>query len=155
MCLICEGFDFGFGFEQFSLRKKSRFQKNLASEKSLGFGFRKFDLGKKVSVSVSEKVLVLVLENLVSEKSRGFGKFGLRKKSQYWFRSKFWYCHLVVLGWKHLKRLRIFIFGNILVLDLHIWPYLAYLGAYLSAPNMVKCGVPENILQNAAQTRWF
>ena len=21
----------------------------------------------------------------------------------------------------------------------HIWPYLAYLGAYLGAPNMVKC----------------
>ena len=32
--------------------------------------------------------------------------------------------------------------------------YLAYLGAYLSEPNMVKWGVPEKILQNAVQTRW-
>ena len=32
-----------------------------------------------------------------------------------------------------------------------IWPYL---GAYLSAPNMVKWGVPEKVLQNAVQTRW-
>ena len=31
-----------------------------------------------------------------------------------------------------------------------IWPYLANLGA----PNMVKWGVPEKILQNAVQTRW-
>ena len=30
----------------------------------------------------------------------------------------------------------------------------AYLGAYLGARNMVKWGVPENILQNAVQTRW-
>ena len=37
---------------------------------------------------------------------------------------------------------------------LHIWPYLSYLGAYLSAPNMVKWGVPEKILQNAVQTCW-
>ena len=36
----------------------------------------------------------------------------------------------------------------------HIWPYLAYLGAYLGARNMVKWGVPEKILQNAVQTRW-
>ena len=36
----------------------------------------------------------------------------------------------------------------------HIWPYLAYLGAYLGAPNMVKWGIPEKILQNAVQTRW-
>ena len=28
-------------------------------------------------------------------------------------------------------------------------------GAYLGAPNMVKWGVPEKILQNAVQTRWF
>ena len=32
--------------------------------------------------------------------------------------------------------------------------YLAYLGAYLSAPNMVNWGVPEKILQNVVQTRW-
>ena len=32
--------------------------------------------------------------------------------------------------------------------------YLAYLGAYLGARNMVKWGVPEKILQNAVQTRW-
>ena len=36
----------------------------------------------------------------------------------------------------------------------HIWPYLAYLGAYLGARNMVKWGVPEKILQNAVQTHW-
>ena len=36
----------------------------------------------------------------------------------------------------------------------HIWPYLAYLGAYLGAQNMVKWGIPEKILQNAVQTRW-
>ena len=30
----------------------------------------------------------------------------------------------------------------------------AYLGAYLGAPNKVKWGVPEKILQNAVQTRW-
>ena len=35
-------------------------------------------------------------------------------------------------------------------LKIHIWPCLAYLGA----PNMVNWGVPENILQNAVQTRW-
>ena len=28
------------------------------------------------------------------------------------------------------------------------------MGAYLGAPNMVKWGVPEKILQNAVQTRW-
>ena len=27
-------------------------------------------------------------------------------------------------------------------------------GAYLGASNMVKWGVPEKVLQNAAQTRW-
>ena len=32
--------------------------------------------------------------------------------------------------------------------------HLAYLGTYLGAPNMVKWGVPEKILQNAVQTRW-
>ena len=55
------------GFETFAkyLRvsvseKKSRFrfQKNLVSEKSLGFGFGKFGIVKKVSVSVSVKILV-------------------------------------------------------------------------------------------------
>ena len=35
-----------------------RFQKNLVSEKSLGFGFGKFGIVKKVSVSVSFKILV-------------------------------------------------------------------------------------------------
>ena len=37
----------------------------------------------------------------------------------------------------------------------HIWSYLAYLGAYLGAPTMVKWGVLEKILQNAVQTHWF
>ena len=35
-----------------------RFRKNLVSEKSLGFGFGKFGIVKKVSVSVSVKILV-------------------------------------------------------------------------------------------------
>ena len=34
-----------------------------------------------------------------------------------------------------------------------IWPYLAYLGAYLSAPNMVKWDISKKILQNAVQRR--
>ena len=34
--------------------------------------------------------------------------------------------------------------------QMHVWPYLAYLGA----PKMVKWDVPEQILQNAVQTRW-
>ena len=70
-----------------------------------------------VSVSeslVSEKVSVLVLENLVSEKSIGFGEFGLGKKywlrfrkiwSRFGFRKKisvlvsveFWHFHSVIL----------------------------------------------------------
>ena len=37
--------------------------------------------------------------------------------------------------------------------NMHIWPYLAYLSAYLGATHMVKWGVPENILQNVVQTR--
>ena len=37
---------------------------------------------------------------------------------------------------------------------MQIWPYLAYLGAYLGATNMVKWGIPEKILQSAVQTRW-
>ena len=36
----------------------SQFRKNLVSEKSLGFCFGKFGIGKKVSVSVSFKILV-------------------------------------------------------------------------------------------------
>ena len=35
-----------------------------------------------------------------------------------------------------------------------LWLYIAALGKYLSAPNMVKWGIPEKILQNAFQTRW-
>ena len=35
----------------------------------------------------------------------------------------------------------------------HIWPYLAYLGAYLGASNMVKWGIPEKILPNAVLMR--
>ena len=79
---------FGFGFEKFGFGKKVsvsvfqknlvsekvsvsvsenlvseekyrfRFRKNLVSEKSLGFGFGKFGIVKKVSVSVSVKILV-------------------------------------------------------------------------------------------------
>ena len=52
----------GFGIGKFGLEKKS-----------IGFGFEKFWSRKKVSVSVSE--------NLVLEKSLGFGKFGIAKKS--------------------------------------------------------------------------
>merc|ERR1719323_858523 len=47
------------------LEKKSRFRKNLVSEKNLGFHFGKFGLGRKVSVSE---------------------KFGLGKKSRFRFR---------------------------------------------------------------------
>ena len=53
--------------------KKSRFRKNLVSEKSLGFGFGKFGLGRKVSVSE---------------------KFGFGKKSRF---RKIWY-HKKSLG---------------------------------------------------------
>ena len=78
ICQFFEGFNFGFG--EFGLGKKSicfgfgkfGLKKNLCfgfgefvSEKSIDFGFRKFDLGKKV--------LVPVLENLVSEKNLGIG----------------------------------------------------------------------------------
>ena len=52
---------------------------NLEPEKSLGFGLEKFSIGKKVSVSVSE--------NLV-----------LEKKSRYRFRSNYWYRHSVGQG---------------------------------------------------------
>ena len=68
----------GFGFRKFGLGKKYwfRFRRIWSRIKSIGFGFGKFGLGKKV--------LVLVSENLVSE-----------KKSRYRFRSKFWYRHSV------------------------------------------------------------
>ena len=33
-----------------------------------------------------------------------------------------------------------------------IWPYLAYLGAYLSAPNIFKRDISKKILQNAVQS---
>ena len=48
----------------------------------------------------STTVLVLLSENLVSEKSLSFGfrKFGIGKKSQYRFWSKFWYRHSVMVG---------------------------------------------------------
>ena len=41
-----------------------------------------------------------------------------------------------------------------LVRDNYLAKY-AYLGTYLGALNMVKWGVPEKILQNVVQTRWF
>ena len=79
------------------------FQKMLRSL-GLGLGLEIFAKFLRVSVSVS-KNLVSVLENLVSEKSHGFGfgklglerkvsvsvseKFGIVKKSRYRFRSKF------------------------------------------------------------------
>ena len=71
-----------FRFRNFSVSKLLpnlwgfRFRKIWFRKKSLGFGFEKIWSRKKVSVSVSE--------NLVSE-----------KKSQYRFRSKFWYRHSV------------------------------------------------------------
>ena len=55
-------------------KSRFRFRKKLVSEKSLGFGFGKFGLGRKVSVSVSEKIWsrkkVSVSENLVSGKKK-------------------------------------------------------------------------------------
>ena len=75
-CQIFEGFGFGFGkksrfrknlvsekvsvsvSENLVSEEKYRFRKNLVSEKSLGFGFGKFGIVKKVSVSVSVKILV-------------------------------------------------------------------------------------------------
>ena len=79
----------------------------------LGLGLETFAKFLRVSVSVS-KNLVSVLENLVSEKSHGFGfgklglerkvsvsvseKFGIVKKSRYRFRSNFWYGHSVIVG---------------------------------------------------------
>ena len=59
---------------------------NLVSEKSLGFGFEKIWSRKKVSVSVSENLVsekksrFRFRKTLVSEKSLGFGKFGLGKE---------------------------------------------------------------------------
>ena len=38
------------------------------------------------------------------------------------------------------------------IFSIFILAYLAYVGTYLGAPNMVKWGVPEKILQNAVQT---
>ena len=66
-----------------------RFRKIWFRKKSLGFG--KIGLGKKVSVSVSEKlvsekILVSDSKNLVSGKSLGFGELDLKKKSWFWFR---------------------------------------------------------------------
>ena len=58
--------------KKFGLGKKSRFRKIWSQKNSIGFGFGKICSRKKVSVSVSEK--------LVSEKSLGFGKFGLGKE---------------------------------------------------------------------------
>ena len=54
----------------------------------------------------------------------------------------------------HIARAQICIQICIFGIFGHIWPYLAYLGAYLGAPNMVKWGVPEKILQKAVQTCW-
>ena len=101
---------FWFRFRRIWSQKKVSVSENLVLEKSLGFGLGEFGLRKKVLVSV--------LENLVSEKKYrfwfwriwsqkksigfGFGKFGLGKKafvsenlvsetkSRYRFRSKFW-----------------------------------------------------------------
>ena len=46
----------GFGFGQFGLEIKYQFRENFVSE--ISHGFRKFVIGKKVSVSVSVKILV-------------------------------------------------------------------------------------------------
>ena len=72
--------------DNFVSEKKSRFRRNLVSEKSLGFGF-----GNLVS---EKKSRFWFQKNFVSEKSLrfGFGKFGIGKKFRYRFRSKFWYC---------------------------------------------------------------
>ena len=56
----------GFWFRRNWCWKKSLGFRKFGLEKSIGFGFGKFGLGNEVSVSDSE--------NLVSEKSLGFGK---------------------------------------------------------------------------------
>ena len=48
----------GLGLETFAKFLRVSVSKNLVSEKSLGFGFGKFGIVKKVSVSVSVKILV-------------------------------------------------------------------------------------------------
>ena len=55
-----------------------QFRRIWSQKKSLGFG--KFGLGKKSRFRFRKTVSVSVLENLVSEKSFSFGKFGLEKK---------------------------------------------------------------------------
>ena len=54
------GFGHGLGLGTFAnfWRVTVSASENLVSEKSLGFGFGKFVIGKKVSVSVTVKILV-------------------------------------------------------------------------------------------------
>ena len=57
--------------------------------------------------------------------------------------------------YRELKTLGTFSWGNsVVLLDFIEYGQTCIFGAYLSAPNMVKSGVPEKILQNATQTRW-
>ena len=65
---------------------------NLVSEKKVSIAVWNIWSRKKVSISVSENIVservsLSVLENLFSKKSLGigFGKFGLEKKSWFWF----------------------------------------------------------------------
>ena len=60
MSNILRSLGFGLGLETFAnfWRVSVLVSENLVLEKSLGFGFGKFGLGKKVSVSVSLKILV-------------------------------------------------------------------------------------------------
>ena len=84
------------GFQTFakSLRVSVSVSENLVSEKKSWFRFRK-NLVSEKSIGFGEFGLgkkVSFSENLVSEKSIGFSfrKFGFRKKSRYRFRSTFW-----------------------------------------------------------------
>ena len=84
------------------------------------------------------------------------------KSSKIWFGHNFWLEGPIDLRPTRLNSILQDLFRDT-VLD-HIGPlkyvpkYAKYgkiciFGAYLGAPNMVKWGVPEKILQNAVQTR--
>ena len=86
----------GLGLETFAKFLRVSVSKNLVSEKKSWFRFRKNLVSEKFLVSVSENLVseekYRFRKNLVSEKSLGFGfrKFGIGRKSRFRFR-KIWY----------------------------------------------------------------